>query len=175
MRDEGAMPMSRWCEPMAPAMPVPCGCAFSGAPTALKRCTITPCRSGWDASISESITAIGTLVPRTIRCTSEICSFLRMYCAASPGEPVSPREAGAAWNVQHRRGVERGERDGRDEIVDHLRLRGDHRHLLRRRWRCGSDGDGAPGLPREMGIARVGLDAPHAGIETGWQAGDEGG
>ena len=30
----GAMPISRWCEPMAPAMPVPCGCGFSSVPVA---------------------------------------------------------------------------------------------------------------------------------------------
>src|SRR5262249_11721444 len=55
------------CEAMAPAMPVPCACGFSGAPSALKRCAITPSKSGCVASISESITAIGTLVPRTMR------------------------------------------------------------------------------------------------------------
>ena len=33
----GAMPTSLWCDAIAPAMPVPCGCGCSGAPTALNR------------------------------------------------------------------------------------------------------------------------------------------
>ena len=60
-RAPGAVPSSRWCAAIAPAMPVPCACGFSGAPTASKRCATAPSRSGWVTSISESITAIGTL------------------------------------------------------------------------------------------------------------------
>jgi hypothetical protein len=42
-------------------MPVPCECGFSGSPTALKSCAMTPSRSGWAVSICESMTAIVTL------------------------------------------------------------------------------------------------------------------
>ena len=72
--------------------------AAPGAPTALKRCATTPMRPGCVASISESITAMVTLAPRTMRWTSNILSFSRMYCAASPCWPVSPGAAGA-WSV----------------------------------------------------------------------------
>ena len=78
----------------ARAMPVPCGCGISSAPTASKRCATTPSRSGWVTSISKSITAIGTPAPRTMRWTSAMLSFCRMYCAASPCSAASPREAG---------------------------------------------------------------------------------
>ena len=42
-RAAGAVPSRRWRAAIAPAMPVPWGCGFSGAPpTALKRCATTP-------------------------------------------------------------------------------------------------------------------------------------
>jgi hypothetical protein len=48
-------------------MPVPCECGFSSAPTALNRWAMTPSKSGCAASINESMTAMGTLVPLTMR------------------------------------------------------------------------------------------------------------
>ena len=65
----------------------PCRCrggaASPAGPTALKRCAITPCSSGCAASISESITAMVTLLPGdAVRLGDS--QLLTMYCAGSP-------------------------------------------------------------------------------------------
>ncbi len=83
--------------------------------------------------------------------------------------------AAGARDGQHWRSVERGEGDSVDEVVDHLRLRRDDRHLLRRcRRRRRTDRDSAAGLPAEMRIARIGLDAPDGVAEAVRQSADEG-
>ena len=94
-RAPGAMPSSRWCEAMAPAMPVPCACGFSGASIALKRCAITPSRSGCggiDFRIDHRDRDIGAADDAVDVGNLELLQDVLRGVALWPG---SPREAGA--------------------------------------------------------------------------------
>ena len=80
----GATPSSRSRDTMAPAIAVPCECAFDSESVASNRCEIVPASSACSRSTSESITATMMLLPDATRCASLRCSLPIMYCAGSP-------------------------------------------------------------------------------------------
>ena len=123
MRAPGAMPSRRWCEPIAPAMPVPCGCGvWSVEGSASKVPVMTPARSGCWPSISESITATFTFLPVAMPCASTSPSLATMYCAESPW--ILP--AGAAAALHELEGIARLQRNPRADLVLDTRDHGAH-------------------------------------------------
>src|SRR3981189_2055945 len=64
IRAAGALPISRACDTIAPAMPVPWTCGPSLLPSASKLSEMVLASSGCLASMPESITAIVPFIPR---------------------------------------------------------------------------------------------------------------
>ena len=85
-RADGAMPISLRCAAIAPAMPVPCGCGFSGAPPTASNCVgdhaVEIGVLHVDLRIDHRDRDIGALDLAVDVEQSELARW--MYCAASP-------------------------------------------------------------------------------------------
>src|SRR5947207_4534201 len=88
MRASGALPISRACAAIAPAIPVPWTCGPSLLPSASKLSAMVLASSGWLMSMPESITATVTFMPCASVCACGRRSFATAYCAGSPSVGV---------------------------------------------------------------------------------------